>query len=157
MNEQEQKERVREKPTIVVSALFRKDGKFLLVRDKKFDFWRPPGGRVERGERIEDNLIREMKEEINSGIEIIKTLGFGEDFAHIETHDYKTHRLIIYFLCNAYQEIKSYDDDEEDSAMKWVSFDELVTMKEIEPAFSDMMQRFDFHESIKTSAEVSND
>ncbi len=149
MNDQEEKERVREKPTIVVSALFRKDGKFLFVRDKKFNFWRPPGGRVNWGETIEETLRREMKEEINSDIEIVKTIGFGEDFAHIQTYDYKTHRLIIYFLCKAKEEIKSYDDNEKESRMKWVDFDELITMKEIEPAFSDMIQRFDLTETLR--------
>ncbi len=54
----------RDKPTLVTSAFVEKDGKFLLVYDPKFKFWRVPGGRVEFEEKVEDCLVREMEEEL---------------------------------------------------------------------------------------------
>lgn len=49
MNKNERIERKMEKPTLVVSTVILQDGKYLLVRDNKFNFWRPPGGRVNWG------------------------------------------------------------------------------------------------------------
>jgi len=143
MNEHEERERKREKPTLVVSALIRDEGKYLVTRTDKFDFWRPPGGRVDWGESIEDCLRREMKEELGKEIEIIRPLGFGEDNAIHRIKEYKTHRIIVYFLCEAKEEITSFSDEEEPGAkMKWVTFEELMKIEDLEPAFKDMMKRF---------------
>lgn len=142
MNEHIIKEMARPKPTIVVSALVEQDSKYLLVRDDKFDFWRPPGGRMNIDEEAEDTLKREMKEELGVDIKIDKTLGFGEDHAYHEKHDYETHRLILYFLCSSEEKITSYDDDERGAEMKWVTKEELLGEKEIEPAFSNMINMF---------------
>ena len=62
----------REKPTVIVSAFIEKDGKYLLTLDPKFGFWRVPGGRVEPNEKVEDTLVREMKEELNIEIKILE-------------------------------------------------------------------------------------
>lgn len=143
MNEHEERERKREKPTLIVSALVMDGDKYLITRTDKFDFWRPPGGRVDWGESLEDALKREMKEELGTEIEIIKTLGFGEDSPLHKMHDYKTHRVIVYFLCEAKEKITSFSDEEEPGAkMKWVTFEELMKIEDIEPAFKDMINRF---------------
>jgi ADP-ribose pyrophosphatase YjhB (NUDIX family) len=143
MSEHEERERKREKPTLVVSALIRDGEKYLVTRTDKFDFWRPPGGRVDWGERLEDCLRREMREELGVGIEIVKTLGFGEDRVIHRIFDYKTHRIIIYFLCKAKEKITSFSDEEEPGAkMKWVSLEELLNTEDFEPAFRDMFKRF---------------
>ena len=41
------------------------DGKLLLIRDNKDDFYKFPGGRVEDGENFEETCLRETGEEIN--------------------------------------------------------------------------------------------
>lgn len=150
MNKNERIERKMEKPTLVVSAVILQDGKYLLVRDNKFNFWRPPGGRVNWGEKVDDALKREMKEEIGTDIEIVRALGFGEDFAFKQTLKYKTHRVVIYFLCKAKTKIKSYRDEGECGArIKWISIGELMAMKDTEPAFKDMINRFDLRNPLK--------
>ncbi len=87
-------------PKIIASALVEKDGKFLMVKetleDNK-DYWIVPGGHVEFGEKIEDTVKREMKEETNLDIEIVKFLGFKE--AIHTKHGY--HTVIFFFLAKS--------------------------------------------------------
>jgi ADP-ribose pyrophosphatase YjhB (NUDIX family) len=142
MNKRERSERLREKPTIVVSALIKNGGKYLIVRDDGFSFWRPPGGRVDWGEPIDKALKREMREELCTNIEVVRVLGFGEDSPIRETRGFKTHRVVLYYLCRTKGKIKSYNDSEHGAKMKWVSLGELLKTKELEPAFRDMVKRF---------------
>jgi ADP-ribose pyrophosphatase YjhB (NUDIX family) len=50
------------------------NGKLLVNKDDKDDFYKIPGGRVEQGESLEDACMREVKEEINADIKILKPL-----------------------------------------------------------------------------------
>lgn len=47
------------------------DGKVLLVHNKRFDKWTPPGGHIEENETPDQALIREWKEELNLDVDII--------------------------------------------------------------------------------------
>lgn len=59
----------------VVAAAIEKDGKFFCAQRPEGKslggFWEFPGGKLENGESPEQALIREIKEELNSDIEII--------------------------------------------------------------------------------------
>ena len=69
------------KPKIVVAAVIEKDGKYLLIKEKLSDGiekWIVPGGKVEFGEKLEDAVKREIKEETNLDIEILEFLDFYE-------------------------------------------------------------------------------
>jgi phosphoglycolate phosphatase len=59
-----------DRPVITVGAIIeRADGKLLLVRTHKWrGRWGLPGGKVDRGETLEDALRRELREE--TGLEI---------------------------------------------------------------------------------------
>jgi ADP-ribose pyrophosphatase YjhB (NUDIX family) len=50
------------------------DGKLLVDKEDKDEFYKIPGGRQEDDESLEDTCIREVKEEINAEINIIKKL-----------------------------------------------------------------------------------
>ncbi len=51
------------------------DGKLLVNKDNKDDFYKLPGGTIEEGiESLSEACKREVKEEINGEIEIIKPL-----------------------------------------------------------------------------------
>jgi len=50
------------------------DGKLLVSKDSKDDFYKIPGGTVEEGDDLESTCIREVKEETNADIEIIEPL-----------------------------------------------------------------------------------
>ncbi|MFA5020030.1 MAG: NUDIX domain-containing protein [Candidatus Pacearchaeota archaeon] len=50
------------------------NGKLLVDRDNKDDFYKIPGGTIDEDLSLEDTCKREVKEEINGDIEIIKPL-----------------------------------------------------------------------------------
>ncbi|XMB86583.1 (deoxy)nucleoside triphosphate pyrophosphohydrolase [Mycoplasmatota bacterium WC44] len=81
----------------VVAAIVLADNKvFCAKRANKGEIalkWEFPGGKIESGETNEDALIREIKEELNSEIEI------KEYFMTIE-HQYSTFHLTMHsYLC----------------------------------------------------------
>ena len=134
----------RGRPTPVASAFIENDGKFLLVFDPNFQFWRVPGGRLKFKEKIEDALSREIKEELGIDIKIEKYLGFGQDNAIVRKNGGRakiTSRFINYFLCKP----KSLDikfDSGEVSNYKWLTIDEMKKIKKLEPAMLDFFKRF---------------
>jgi 8-oxo-dGTP diphosphatase len=60
-------------PKVGVGGVIVQDGKVLLLLRKKppeVGFWSLPGGRVEFGERLEDAVIRELREELGITVEV---------------------------------------------------------------------------------------
>ena len=71
-------------PVVCIDGLIMNDRKeFLLVERKneplKGEFWLP-GGRLLRGESLDDGIRRKMKEELGTEVEIVKLLGHFEEF-----------------------------------------------------------------------------
>jgi ADP-ribose pyrophosphatase YjhB (NUDIX family) len=61
--------------TIIASGpVIIEKGKLLVNKDNKDDFFKIPGGKPLVGESLEETCIREVQEEINGKIEIIKPL-----------------------------------------------------------------------------------
>lgn len=72
------------------------DNYALLHRSEGEAFWTFPGGRAEIGETASQTLIREMKEELNEDIEVIRLLWLVENFFDYAQKNY--HELAFYFL-----------------------------------------------------------
>lgn len=74
---------VKKMPIMTVDGIILYKDKYLLLKRKneplKGRFW-TPGGRVYRGEKITDALVRKIKEECGIDIKIISLMGFYEDF-----------------------------------------------------------------------------
>ncbi|WP_304542918.1 NUDIX hydrolase [Sulfurimonas microaerophilic] len=68
-----------------------------------------PGGFVDIGEKIEDAVIREMKEEISLDVEIKELLNVYSDPAR----DKRFHTVSVVFVCKAYGTPKGADDAKE--------------------------------------------
>ncbi len=66
-------------------AIIVKDGKLVVlfrrrIRDgKKIEYYSLPGGGLEENETLEENVIREVKEELNIDIKILGYVGKAED------------------------------------------------------------------------------
>ena len=74
---------------IVAGAIIRDGNKYLFTQERKPEYygqWSTPGGRVEEGDTPKETIIREVKEETNYDIKIVRKLGvFNPDglFAHM--------------------------------------------------------------------------
>ncbi len=84
-------------------------------------FWMQPGGGVEFGEKIEDAVKREIKEELNIDIEIIKFLSFTEGIMKEE----KQHWVSISYLAKIINgEVKNLEPEKHEE-IKWFNLDNL--------------------------------
>ncbi|MFC1728144.1 NUDIX hydrolase [Nanoarchaeota archaeon] len=70
-----------QKPRLTSAVLVVQDGKYLLAERNKENYkgyWIIPGGGVKFGETVQEAAIREIKEETNLDVEIIKLIGHKE-------------------------------------------------------------------------------
>ena len=109
-------------PALTVDGVLIEGGKILLIRRGREPFkgkWALPGGFVEYGEKVEDAVIREFKEETGLDAEIIKLLGVYSD----PTRDPRGHTVsIVYFLKRKGGGLKEGDDADE---VRFFSLDDL--------------------------------
>lgn len=85
-------------PLIAVDAIILEKGKILLVKRAHYPFigyWVLPGGGVEYGERVEEAVLRELKEELNISVRIKKLIGVYSD----PKRDPRVHVASVAFLC----------------------------------------------------------
>ena len=89
-------------PEPTVGALiFNAEGKLLLVQTHKWrDRYTIPGGHIELGERIEDALRREVKEETNLDIRDVKFLCY-QNFIYDDAFWKKRHFVFLDFTCRS--------------------------------------------------------
>ncbi len=98
---------------LVTAAIIIRNGKILIAKRKEGK-WEFPGGRVEKGERMEECLKREIKEELDMDIKII------EYFMKVE-HEYDFGKIELHaFLAKSHQNAKPIEHEE----IKWVSIED---------------------------------
>lgn len=121
-----------ENPTPTVQAWIDRDGSYLALRRDEEPLkgkWNMPGGFVEVGERGEEAIIREVREETGLEVEVIEligifdsTYGSGEDAKPI---------FDVAFHCRITGETDELDVSEESSEARWFPLAEFP-----EPAFA---------------------
>lgn len=116
------KETKRMKTVEVVAAIIEQNGKVLATQRGYGDYkdgWEFPGGKIEPGESKEEAIIREIKEELATEIEVI-------DFLNKVEHDYPTFHLTMYsFRCRIVKgDVKLLEHED----AKWLSKEELDTV-----------------------------
>ena len=114
------------KPLIGVGAVIVCNGRILLEKRKGEPGkgkWTIPGGLVELGERAEQTVIREVREETNLEVENPELIDVVDSITFDEDGRIKYHFVIIdYFVKLKGGTVKAADDAAE---LKWVPFSEV--------------------------------
>ncbi len=109
---------------IVVAAAAILDGKKLMAAQRGYGkwegWWEFPGGKLEPGEKADDALRRELREEMDTEIEV-------DQFYRTIVYDYEEFNMTMHlFLCH----LKSNDFTlKEHKSMRWLRQDELEEVK----------------------------
>lgn len=90
----------KEYPEVVVrSLIINNENEILLAKNSKWNgLYTVFGGHVEKGETLEEAVLRETKEETDLDVEIIAELGFGDSVFH-EDFNGNRHFIFIDYLC----------------------------------------------------------
>jgi len=103
--------------TVVAVALVDPDGRVLIAQRPEgkplAGLWEFPGGKLEPGERPEDALIRELREEL--GIAVKAACLAPLTFASHSYEDF--HLLMPLFICRRWE---GFVQSREGQALKWV-------------------------------------
>jgi ADP-ribose pyrophosphatase YjhB (NUDIX family) len=79
------------------------NGHILLDRNTRNSYWVLPGGHPDMMEPMQDALAREIKEEIDEDIEVVRLLWVLENFFHKKND---VHELRLYFLMKLHDHSK---------------------------------------------------
>jgi 8-oxo-dGTP diphosphatase len=116
----------KQKPRLTSGVLVVHDGKYLLAERNKENYngyWIIPGGGVQFGETIQEAALREIKEETNLDVELIKLIGHKEVIN--VPGDY--HSIVFFHLAKPkHLDIKAQEDV---SAAKFFTMEEIKKLK----------------------------
>jgi len=120
-----------EYPHVCVGGLiFNKDGRFLLIKSHKFhDKFVVPGGHIELGEKAEDALIREFKEETNLHVFDLEFLG-TQEFIFDKAFYKKRHFIFFDYACRTDSDAVVLNDEAQDHV--WTTVEESKEL-DVEP------------------------
>lgn len=117
-----------------------KDGLVAMVYSQKYDYYKFPGGGIEKNEDRIDALIRETREEV--GLQIIRESIIEYGYVHrIQKYDSGVADYFLqdnyYYLCDVLDEmsIQSLDvyEAEEGFTLEYVAFDKVIAINRNHP------------------------
>lgn len=124
---------------VATGAFIVKEGNVLLVTGPKFKpHWTVPGGKLAFGEKSETCVKREVKEELNVGVEIIAQPIYTEKMVKISGDP--THFIFINYLCHITKEPKV--DGRELTSLKWEKIDDAIHDETVNISVREMLQEF---------------
>jgi ADP-ribose pyrophosphatase YjhB (NUDIX family) len=118
------------RPVPGVGALVIDNGKILLVergREPLKGYWSLPGGAVETGERLEDALRREVREETGLEVDIVHLIEVFERIMKGEDGVAEYHYILIDYICLPSGGTLAASDDASRAA--WFAEDEVGALK----------------------------
>ncbi len=111
---------------LVVGSVIEKDGKYLLVQEKKPSvrgLWNLPAGKAEKQFTLEENAVKEVKEETGFDVKIIKEVAvFHREGEKSVKHTYQAEIIG--------GELNIPEDELLDA--KWFSFEEIKQLNQQE-------------------------
>ena len=81
-----------------VCAVLLDGGRILAMHDENSPYFYLPGGRVKMGERAEDAVLREVREELGIEARIVRPLWLSQSFFNEDVVRVDYHELCLYFL-----------------------------------------------------------
>jgi ADP-ribose pyrophosphatase len=113
-------------PIVAASAVIIRDGKILMIKrahEPNKGLWSIPGGRIELGETVYEAAQREVFEECNIKVEILRFLFAGDNIIRDDAGKVKYHYVLIDLLAEYKSgEIVAQSDATE---YRWVTPEEL--------------------------------
>ena len=114
------------RPLVGTGALIFKDGGLLLVKrgaQPGFGKWSIPGGLVEVGEKVQDAMMREVKEEVGFDVEVVKLTDVVDTITLDNNGRVQYHFVVVNFLARIVGgELKTATDILE---ARWVPVEEV--------------------------------
>ncbi len=89
------------RPLVGTGALVLRDGELLLVRrgaQPGFGKWSIPGGLVELGEKVQDAMMREVKEEVGFDVEAVRLMDVFDSITLDRGGRVQYHFVVVNFL-----------------------------------------------------------
>ena len=84
-----------------VCAVLLDRGRILAMHDERSPYFYLPGGRVRMGERAEDAVLREVREELGIEARILRPLWLSQSFFNEDVVRVDYHELCLCFLVDA--------------------------------------------------------
>ena len=84
-----------------VCAVLLDGERILAMHDERSPYFYLPGGRVKMGERAEDAVLREVREELGIEARIVRPLWLSQSFFNEDVVRVDYHELCLYFLVDA--------------------------------------------------------
>ena len=81
-----------------VCAILLQGDRLLAMHDERSPYFYLPGGRVRMGERAEDAVLREVREELGIEARIVRPLWLSQSFFNEDVTGLDYHELCFYFL-----------------------------------------------------------
>ncbi len=114
------------RPIVGAGALILRDSKLLLVKrgaHPGYGKWSVPGGLVELGEKVQDAMVREVKEEVGFDVEMVKLTDVADTITLDGDGRVQYHFVVVNFVARIVGgELKTATDILE---ARWVPVDKV--------------------------------
>lgn len=139
-------------PRVGARAVIEHEGKVLLLRAEEPGrrYYFLPGGHVQHGERLQEAVLREVKEETGLDVEIVRALGVREFIAARHARRAKNvppnhHVVAVIFLCRLKETTKEQFTCDAGAqgvtGLEWIDLSKVTGLELHPPHLKDLLTR----------------